>query len=144
MLPYRLVYHEGYDLKLGDHVFPSQKYRFIHDRLLRDRFAAEDDFVRPVPATAIAASAGAVTSFTFSRYFTYHATHIAAGHQMWRFVLVSGSSLGLNTLGEYLLHDRVGLQYILARVITSLTVSCGWNYPMLKFFVFSGRPPSHA
>jgi putative flippase GtrA len=100
--------------------------------------------MRPVPATAIAASAGAVTSFTFSRYFTYHATHIAAGHQMWRFVLVSGSSLGLNTLGEYLLHDRVGLQYILARVITSLTVSCGWNYPMLKFFVFSGRPPSHA
>ena len=100
--------------------------------------------MRPVPATAIAASAGAVTSFTFSRYFTYHATHIAAGHQMWRFVLVSGSSLGLNTLGEYLLHDRVGLQYILARVITSLTVSCAWNYPMLKFFVFSGRPPSHA
>jgi putative flippase GtrA len=100
--------------------------------------------MRPVPATAIAASAGAVTSFTFSRYFTYHATHVAAGHQMWRFVLVSGSSLGLNTLGEYLLHDRVGLQYILARVITSLTVSCGWNYPMLRFFVFSGRPPSHA
>jgi putative flippase GtrA len=100
--------------------------------------------MRPVPATAIAASAGAVTSFTFSRYFTYHATHVAAGHQMWRFVLVSGSSLGLNTLGEYLLHDRVGLQYILARVITSITVSCGWNYPMLRFFVFSGRPPSHA
>ena len=100
--------------------------------------------MRPVPATAIAASAGAVTSFTFSRYFTYHATHVAAGHQMWRFILVSGSSLGLNTLGEYLLHDRVGLQYILARVITSLTVSCGWNYPMLRFFVFSGRPPSHA
>jgi putative flippase GtrA len=100
--------------------------------------------IRPVPATAIAASAGAVTSFTFSRYFTYHATHVAAGHQMWRFVLVSGSSLGLNTLGEYLLHDRVGLQYILARVITSITVSCGWNYPMLRFFVFSGRPPSHA
>jgi putative flippase GtrA len=100
--------------------------------------------MRPVPATAIAASAGAVTSFTAGRYFTYRATHIAAGHQAWRFALVSGSSLGLNTLGEYLLHDRVGLQYILARVITSLIVSGGWNYPMLKFFVFSGRPPSRA
>ena len=51
MLPYRLVYHEGYDLRLGDHVFPSQKYRFIHDRLLRDRFAAAEDFVRPEPAS---------------------------------------------------------------------------------------------
>ena len=51
MLPYRLVYHEGYDLKLGDHVFPSQKFRYIHDRLLRDGFAAAEDFVRPEPAT---------------------------------------------------------------------------------------------
>ncbi len=50
MLPYRLVYHERYDLKLGDHVFPSQKFRLIHDRLIRDRFAQEEDFVRPEPA----------------------------------------------------------------------------------------------
>lgn len=50
MLPFRLVYHEGYDLNLGAHVFPSQKYRFIHDRLLRDRFAIPEDFVRPEPA----------------------------------------------------------------------------------------------
>lgn len=51
MLPYRLVYHEGYDLRLGDHVFPSQKFRYIHDRLIRDRFASVDDFIRPEPAT---------------------------------------------------------------------------------------------
>ena len=50
MLPYRLVYHEGYDLHLGDHVFPSRKYHYIHDRLLHERFAAETDFVRPEPA----------------------------------------------------------------------------------------------
>jgi putative flippase GtrA len=101
--------------------------------------------VRPVPGTAIAASAGAITSFTFSRHFTYRgAVATAARHQLWRFVLVSGSSLCLNTLGEFLLHDLCGLQYILARVITSLVVSGGWNYPMLKYFVFSGRPPSRA
>ena len=50
MLPYKLVYHEDYDLRLGDHVFPSQKYRYIHDRLLRDRFATAEDFVQPEPA----------------------------------------------------------------------------------------------
>ena len=27
MLPFHLVYHEGYDLNLGQHVFPSQKFR---------------------------------------------------------------------------------------------------------------------
>lgn len=51
MLPYRLVYHAGYDLKLGDHVFPSQKYRFIHDHLIRERFAVPEDFVQPEPAS---------------------------------------------------------------------------------------------
>jgi acetoin utilization deacetylase AcuC-like enzyme len=50
MLPYRLVYHEGYDLNLGEHVFPAQKYRWIRDRLLLDGFAAPEDFVAPEPA----------------------------------------------------------------------------------------------
>jgi acetoin utilization deacetylase AcuC-like enzyme len=50
MLPFRLVYHDGYDLNLGDHVFPSQKFRYIRDRLLKDRFAAPEDFVEPAPA----------------------------------------------------------------------------------------------
>jgi putative flippase GtrA len=100
--------------------------------------------VKPVPATAIAATAGAITSFTFNRHFTYQATDVAARRQVWRFLLVSGSSLALNTVGEYLLHDRVGLQYILARVVTSTIVSGGWNYPMLRFFVFSGQPPTRS
>ena len=50
MLPYRLVYHPHYDLHLGAHVFPSQKYRFLRDRLLRTSFATEEDFVTPEPA----------------------------------------------------------------------------------------------
>src|SRR5574340_16657 len=50
MLPFQIVYHEGYDLNLGSHVFPSQKYRWIHQQLLLDRFAREGDFVAPEPA----------------------------------------------------------------------------------------------
>jgi acetoin utilization deacetylase AcuC-like enzyme len=51
MLPFPLVYSERYDLNLGTHVFPSQKFRWIHDRLLRTRFAVAEDFVEPTPAT---------------------------------------------------------------------------------------------
>ncbi|HUP03044.1 MAG TPA: histone deacetylase [Bryobacteraceae bacterium] len=51
MLPFRLVYHEDYDLNLGDHVFPSKKYKWLHDRLIRTRFAAPEDFLEPQPAT---------------------------------------------------------------------------------------------
>ena len=50
MLPFRLVYHPGYDLNLGEHVFPSRKYRLIHDRLLREGIAVEDDFIEPAAA----------------------------------------------------------------------------------------------
>ena len=31
MLPFKLVYHERYDLNLGEHVFPSQKYRLVRE-----------------------------------------------------------------------------------------------------------------
>lgn len=51
MLPFKLVYHDGYDLNLGAHVFPSHKYKLIHDRLLADGFAEESDFVKPEPAS---------------------------------------------------------------------------------------------
>ncbi len=52
MLPFRLVYSERYDLNLlGDHVFPSKKYKWLHDRLLWTRFATAEDFVAPEPAS---------------------------------------------------------------------------------------------
>jgi acetoin utilization deacetylase AcuC-like enzyme len=50
MLPFKLVYHDRYDLNLGAHVFPSQKYRLVHDALLAEGFADQSDFVTPEPA----------------------------------------------------------------------------------------------
>jgi len=50
MLPFRLVYHQGYDLNFGDHVFPSWKYRLIVESLLAEGIASEEDFVTPQPA----------------------------------------------------------------------------------------------
>jgi acetoin utilization deacetylase AcuC-like enzyme len=51
MLPFKLIYHPGYDLNLGAHVFPSRKYRLIHDRLLDEGFAHPMDFVEPEPVS---------------------------------------------------------------------------------------------
>ncbi len=47
MLPFSLVYHDGFYLPLGAHVFPGEKYRLVHERLLTTGAAAESDFVRP-------------------------------------------------------------------------------------------------
>jgi len=51
MLPFKLVYHDHYDLHLGAHVFPSQKYRLVRETLLAERLAEPSDFLTPQPAS---------------------------------------------------------------------------------------------
>jgi acetoin utilization deacetylase AcuC-like enzyme len=51
MLPFKLVYSDAYYLPIGAHVFPAEKYRRIHDRLLATGVADPADFVEPQAAT---------------------------------------------------------------------------------------------
>src|SRR6202158_4062146 len=51
MLPFKLVYSDDYYLPIGSHVFPAEKYKRIHDRLLASGIAEPSDFVTPRPAT---------------------------------------------------------------------------------------------
>ncbi len=51
MLPFKLVYHEGYDLRLGEHVFQSQKFRMVRDLVLAEHIAEPSDILAPEPAT---------------------------------------------------------------------------------------------
>jgi acetoin utilization deacetylase AcuC-like enzyme len=51
MLPFKLVYHDRYDLNLGPHIFPSQKFRLMAEHLRREGIAASSDFLQPTPAS---------------------------------------------------------------------------------------------
>src|SRR5271165_2505125 len=51
MLPFKLIYSDGYYLPIGDHVFPAEKYRRIRERLLAKGVADAGDFLEPEPAT---------------------------------------------------------------------------------------------
>jgi len=51
MLPFKLVYHDRYDLNLGPHVFPSQKFRLIAEALQQEEIAQPQDFLAPERAT---------------------------------------------------------------------------------------------
>jgi acetoin utilization deacetylase AcuC-like enzyme len=51
MLPFRLVYHPSYDLDLGEHVVPGEKYGLIRRRLLEEKLVCPQSFLEPVPAT---------------------------------------------------------------------------------------------
>src|SRR6266852_3999551 len=50
MLPFKLIYNDGYYLPIGHHVFPAEKYRRIRDRLLDTKIAQSEDFLTPHPA----------------------------------------------------------------------------------------------
>jgi acetoin utilization deacetylase AcuC-like enzyme len=50
MLPFHLVYSDSYVLPIGTHVFPADKYKRTHDRLLQLNAAEPADFIAPQPA----------------------------------------------------------------------------------------------
>jgi acetoin utilization deacetylase AcuC-like enzyme len=50
MLPFMVIFHPQYNLKLGPHVFPSEKFKLIHDALLTEGIAEPSDFLQPEPA----------------------------------------------------------------------------------------------
>jgi acetoin utilization deacetylase AcuC-like enzyme len=51
MLSFKLIYSDDYFLPIGAHVFPAEKYRRVHDQLIRDGVAELPDFVDPQPAS---------------------------------------------------------------------------------------------
>jgi putative flippase GtrA len=96
----------------------------------------------PVLGTVCGAAAGAVTSFTLGRIFTYRSRAEPLLGQVWRYGLVSSASLGLNALGEHLILSVMGSHYVLGRALVAVTVNNVWNYPMQRKFVFVHRTPS--
>jgi putative flippase GtrA len=95
----------------------------------------------PVAGTAVGAACGAVTNFMLGRHWIFPSdSPDRADRQALRYGLVSASSLGLNTLGEFALHNGAHAQYVLARLLVSLTVSLAWNYPLQRVWVFAPRP----
>src|SRR5215813_3226700 len=51
MLPFKLVYSDDYYLPIGPHVFPAEKYRRIHNKLIQSGTAEAADFLKPQPAS---------------------------------------------------------------------------------------------
>ncbi len=89
-----------------------------------------------VVGTICGASCGAMSNFQLGRHWTFGAGHDHAGHQALRYGFVSAASAGLNALGEYGVHDGLGVQYFAARALVAVAVSLLWNFPMQRHFVF--------
>ena len=90
----------------------------------------------PVAATAIGAACGGATNFSLGRRWIFKASAGRSWSQAVRYLLVSTTSLALNSLGEWIAHDLLGGQYIVARAVVAFVVSLAWNFPMQRYFVF--------
>jgi acetoin utilization deacetylase AcuC-like enzyme len=51
VLPFKLIYSDGYYLPIGQHVFPAEKYRRVRNQLLETSIAGPEDFITPQPAS---------------------------------------------------------------------------------------------
>jgi putative flippase GtrA len=97
-----------------------------------------------VVGTIAGATCGAVANFQLGRHWTFGAGDDHPAPQALRYALVSGASAGLNALGEYGVHDGLGVQYFAARALVAVAVSLLWNFPMQRHFVFRERSKDRA
>ena len=95
----------------------------------------------PAAATLAGALLGAVINFTLNRRFTFRtAEQGPAGPEALRYAAVSAASAVLNATGEYIGTVWLGAPYLLVRVVVSLAVSLGWNFPLHRSWVFQSAP----
>ena len=92
--------------------------------------------LRPDVATAIGAALGGITNFTLGRTWIFRGQSGHWGGQAVRYASVSAAGAALNAFGEHLVHDRVHIQYVVARAMVAIAVSLLWNFPMQREFVF--------
>jgi putative flippase GtrA len=93
-----------------------------------------------VPATLAGYIAGGVVSYWLNRRHTYESDR-PHGEAGWRFAVVAGVGFGLTWICMHVLHDRLGVHYLAAQVVTTLIVLF-WSFIAHKLWTFgSGTNP---
>jgi putative flippase GtrA len=89
-----------------------------------------------VPATALGALVGAVVNFTLSTYWAFSGSKNSLKNQMFKYVLVSGGSILLNTLFVYLITDFLSFDEKLSKLVTAIMVGSIYNFLLMRNYVF--------
>jgi putative flippase GtrA len=93
--------------------------------------------VAPVPATLVGYIGGGVVSYRLNRRHTYRSDR-PHGEAGWRFAVVAGVGFGLTWACMGLLHGRLGVQYVLAQVLTTGLVLV-WSFIAHRLWTFGAR-----
>ncbi len=93
-------------------------------------------------AAFVAAAAGAVVCFTLNKYIAFRDRTPVTWQQLGRFGIVAVATALLMALAMELFAVKLGVPYLLAKVICSALVFLAWTYPAQRRLVFLARSSS--
>jgi putative flippase GtrA len=91
--------------------------------------------INVVIAGIIGTCCGAITHFIIGRHWVFLAQQSKFSGQAKKYLLVWSGNLLLNATGMYVF-TKIGVNYIITKVGTSILVGVAYNYPLQKGYVF--------
>lgn len=95
----------------------------------------------------ISGSVGAIINFSINRFWVFknhsgYSSHINS--QLFKFALVVLGSISLKSFGTLILQKALQIDYRIGRIMTDSFVSYGFNYPLIKYWVFRANEKQSA
>lgn len=98
--------------------------------------------VNYVLATWLGTVIGSLSNFTINRVWAFDVRDRPPTGQFARFLLVQAAASFLHAGGVWFFTGVLGMPYQVSKIVISVLVYLGWNYPMNRWFVF--RRPATA
>ena len=89
-----------------------------------------------VRASMLGVIVGGIINFLIGRNWVFESTNSPSYYQAKRYFIAWSGNLILNAVGVYLLTGPAGIHYMIAKLITSITIAVAYNYPIQKKYVF--------
>jgi putative flippase GtrA len=85
---------------------------------------------------------GALINFSLNKYWAFTSQgskHSPIGKELTRFILVVAGSILLKSSGTFIITSTLNVDYRFSRLFVELLVSYGFNYILLRHWVFKQR-----
>lgn len=93
------------------------------------------------PAAFSGAVAGAAMNFAMNKYVAFRDRSPISSRQVVRFGIVAVAAATLMALAMHLVAVKLGVPYLLAKLLCAAVVFAAWTYPAQRRLVF--RRPAH-
>lgn len=89
-----------------------------------------------VLASMMGTISGGITNFLIGKHWVFSAGGGNTVRQALKYIIVWCGNLILNTSGMYICVKLANMEYVVSKLLVSLIVAFGYNYPLQKKYVF--------